>query len=72
MNSATLRCETNHHFKSICAEIALAGTLRLEIGGLERKVLDAWSLLEKKEIETKQTLQRQVAAEQHVCVCICN
>ena len=66
VDSATLRCQTNHHLKSICGEIALAGTLRLEIGGLTEKTLEAQSLLEKREMEAKLAIQRQTEAEQHV------
>lgn len=68
IDSATLRCETNHHLQSICAEIALAGTLRLEIGGIEAKTLEIQSLLEKREMEAKLAIQQQTEAKQRVDV----
>ena len=47
----------------ICAEIALAGTLRLEIGELKAKTLESQALIEKREMEAKLAIQRQQQAE---------
>ena len=50
----------------MCAEIALADTLRLEIGELKAKTLETQALLEKREMEAKLAVQQQAEAEQQV------
>ena len=50
----------------MCAEIALAGALRLEIDGLKAKTLETQALLEKREMEAKLAIQQQAEAEQQV------
>ena len=55
---------------------ATANALRLEISSLEVKIGEVQALVEKKEVETKLAMQRELEAKQHhqhleVCVCVC-